>query len=672
MRINKALIDRALDVPSVNENAAMMYRRLISLIDQYNLLARDKGLPIKQIPVYGNNVNCALMSRLIGSIIKDIDRVKNIKEKEYPPKTARDVEFTDDKFNNDIWTYKIISGTENNTVSVGLNLDAFSEKFNGITVTLGYDDMPYEKLIDTDNTEYLTVSYERMFYDLSKTNVEALTIDNWTNRNVTDMSYMFTRQYYLQSLSLGNSFDTSNVTDMSSMFDYCYALQSLSLGNSFDTSNVTDMSSMFDYCYALQSLSLGNSFDTSNVTDMRSMFSDCYALQSLSLGNNFNTSNVTDMSNMFYSCWVLQSLSLGTSFDTSNVTDMRSMFSDCYALQSLSLGTSFNTSAVTNMSSMFSSCYALQSLSLYQVSTSIIKAFPSATWTIKDTESEDINTVNVTQGSSASWTQAEPTTWNNTPWTFYDPAKILNGVTFDGDTFTKDIWIYKIIPDTETVSVTLNDGAYLDGLTWTYDKMPYEKLITSNKTTYLTVSYKNMFGNTPINSTNLHLDGWSNRNVTAMDGMFLNRSELKSVRFSNFNTTNVTNMSNMFSGCTNLSNVDLDVGFNTTNVTNMSGMFSGCSSLRSLRLDAVFNTSKVTNMTNMFRLCSSLNSVTLYQPSSSIIKALPSATWTVKNNKPTEVNKVTVSEGVSASWTYDEPATWTLVPWTLSRTIQAQ
>ena len=77
---NKALIDRTLNVPSINDNNVMMYRKLTSLIMEYNIMARDKGLPVKSIPVYSNNMNCSLMIQSLTSILKNIDKVKNIKE----------------------------------------------------------------------------------------------------------------------------------------------------------------------------------------------------------------------------------------------------------------------------------------------------------------------------------------------------------------------------------------------------------------------------------------------------------------------------------------------------------------------------------------------------------------------------------------------------------------
>ena len=174
-------------------------------------------------------------------------------------------------------------------------------------------------------------------------------LNNLNTSKVTDMSYMFFRCMYLQSLDLSR-FDTSKVTNMSYMFESCCHLRSLDLSR-FDTRNVTNMSSMF-CCCSLQSLDL-SSFDTSKVTDMSSMFAECRFLQSLDL-SSFDTSKVTTMRAMFDGCRSLRSLDL-SNFDTSKVTDMSSMFFECKSLQLLDLS-SFDTSKVTTMRAMFDYC----------------------------------------------------------------------------------------------------------------------------------------------------------------------------------------------------------------------------------------------------------------------------------------------------------------------------
>ena len=95
--------------------------------------------------------------------------------------------------------------------------------------------------------------------------------------------------------------------------------------------------------------------------------------------------------------------------------------------------------------------------------------------------------------------------------------------------------------------------------------------------------------------------------MTDMNGMFSNCSQLTSLDLSNFDTSKVTDMGFMFKGCSRLTALDVSK-FNTSNVTNMRSIFERCSSLTSLDLSN-FNTSNVTDMTFMFLLCPELTTL---------------------------------------------------------------
>lgn len=79
-----------------------------------------------------------------------------------------------------------------------------------------------------------------------------------------------------------DTFNTSAVTNMSGLFEGCEALSELDL-SSLDTHAVTDMSGMFKGCNSLQTLTFGDSFNTTQVTDIHEMFQGCESLQSLDL-----------------------------------------------------------------------------------------------------------------------------------------------------------------------------------------------------------------------------------------------------------------------------------------------------------------------------------------------------------------------------------------------------
>ena len=79
-----------------------------------------------------------------------------------------------------------------------------------------------------------------------------------------------------------NTFDTSAVTDMSGLFEGCENLSELDL-SSLDTHAVTNMSGMFKGCTSLQTLTFGDTFNTTQVADIHEMFQGCGGLRSLDL-----------------------------------------------------------------------------------------------------------------------------------------------------------------------------------------------------------------------------------------------------------------------------------------------------------------------------------------------------------------------------------------------------
>ena len=98
---------------------------------------------------------------------------------------------------------------------------------------------------------------------------------------VTDMSGLFEGCKALTYVDLG-SLNTQAVTDMSGLFEGCEALSELDL-SSLDTHAVTDMSGMFKGCNLLQTLTFGNTFNTTQVKDIHEMFQGCGSLKSLDL-----------------------------------------------------------------------------------------------------------------------------------------------------------------------------------------------------------------------------------------------------------------------------------------------------------------------------------------------------------------------------------------------------
>ena len=635
-------------------------------------------------------------------------------------KTARNVEFTTksiisgqsavNAWEEGLWYY-ILNEYEDETydVCVYANMANIENSINNGELVLGYDDMPYELLVDGDGKKWKVNRYtvgtgnniSGLFSRLNDyDSITTLTLRNWTNRNIMDMSCMFIGHSKLNKLELDN----------------------------FNTSNVTDMRSMFANCYKLPSLDL-SSFNTSKVTDMRSMFANCFALTTLNL-NNFNTSNVKDMHYMFGSCTALITLDL-SSFNTSNVTDMSKMFDSCYNITTLTLGENFNKNEAASVYDIFVNCHNITALTLYQTSFSFIKELPSGTWPVTNNASIYVGNVTIYRGSSATWNTEVSDPWTNVPWTIYimktarnvefTPKSIISGQS-DVKTWTNegDLWYYIlneyeddkydicVYANMEKIKDEINDGT---SLALDYDDMPYELLVDITGKTWKVNRYtvgsgdniSGLFGRRNDNEWNsnvvsklisLTLRNWTNRNVTDMSYMFYGCFKLTSLDLSSFNTSTVTNMKEMFGACNGITSLGLS-SFDTSNVTDMRSMFEACRNLTTLTLGTNFNTSLVKDMVGMFFNCvelttltlgenfntseaatkiqvmffgcGKLTTVSLYQNASSIIEMLPSATWTVTNNASGKSGTVEVSQGSSATWSGDVPS-----PWTLTRTIQTQ
>ena len=107
-----------------------------------------------------------------------------------------------------------------------------------------------------------------------------------------------------------------------------------------------------------------------------------------------------------------------------------------------------------------------------------------------------------------------------------------------------------------------------------------------------------------LNIKKLNFTNCDTSNVTNMEHMFENCSQLTSLDLSSFNTINVKWMDDMFYNCSSLTSIDVSK-FNTSNVTTMLSMFYNCSSL--IRLDlSSFDTSNVGNLNRLIDKCSKL------------------------------------------------------------------
>ena len=366
--------------------------------------------------------------------------------------------------------------------------------------------------------------------------------------------------------------NTENVTSMAYMFSSCNKLAELDVTH-FNTANVKNMKYMFEYCKGLSSLDVTN-FNTANVTNMLAMFGRT-SLTSLDV-THFNTANVKDMTSMFYACKGLTSLDV-TNFNTANVTSMRDMFCKCDKLTSLDV-TNFNTAKVTDMDNMFFGCKMLKEI------------YVSDKFVTDDVISSRCMFSNCSSLSGdIDWTSDKPSdkTYAKT-----------DGGYFRDKAYDNRPWV-----------------KFADG-TLTF-RCGYKKTLGENE--YELNSGKNQpKWNTHNNNINLVVfdASFANARPKSCYAWFQGFENLKQIKgIENLNTENVTSMNGMFSGCSNLTELDL-THFNTANVTNMYDMFFGCKSLTTIYVSDEFVITNITNKTySLFFDCIKLKGAIGYNKS---------------------------------------------------------
>ena len=398
---------------------------------------------------------------------------------------------------------------------------------------------------------------------------------SFANARPTTTYYWFYNMENLKSITAMSYLNTSEVTNMVRMFGSCSKLTSLDLRN-FNTAKVTDMQGMFRFCNRLTSLDLSN-FNTSKVTNMRNMFYNCIALTSLDV-SSFNTSQVTNMYSMFAECSSLTSLDV-SSFNTSKVTDMAWLFAECANLRTIYVGEGWSTEVVNDY------------LNMFRNSTSLL----GGQGTTYDASHIDKAYAHIDGGTS-------------NPGYFTDANGPRHYACYTPSNTTLTFYYDNLHGSRTGTTYFLNDGVAEPG--WESDR------INANVTK---VVFNSSFAN--ARPTTTYYWFYNMENLQSITGMsYLNTSEvsnmaymfsgcknLSSIDLSHFNTAKVTDMNTMFGDCSNLINLDLG-SFNTTRVTDMSMMFYNCSGLTSLDLSS-FNTSKVIHMYGMFYFSSNLRTI---------------------------------------------------------------
>ena len=396
------------------------------------------------------------------------------------------------------------------------------------------------------------------------------------------------------------SFANARPTSCYRWFADCYCLTKIEGIENLNTESVEDMSYMFGNCNSLSSLDLSK-LNTAKVENMAYMFYYCQSLSSLNL-SNINTANVTDMEKMFYSCSKLSSLDL-TNFNTAKVKNMRSMFWNCSALTTIYVSDKFVTGQVTSSSDMFLYCSNLKGYSDSKIDHNYANCgtdgyfTPGCAYAEYDKATE---TLTFKCGLSKPKSAYDLNVGNNTPEWRKESEPELN----DDEFYVpgRKIDISKVVFDASFANARPTSCyEWFDFCTSLTEIEGIENLNTEEVT-----NMGSMFSGC-YDLTQLDVSNFNTQKVEDMSDMFVSCMALKSLNVSNFDTQKVKDMNDMFYNCNSLTSLDVS-NFDTQNVENMSYMFSSCEGLNSLDLSN-FDTQKVTNMNGMFWDSSALKTI---------------------------------------------------------------
>ena len=554
----------------------------------------------------------------------------------------------------------------------------------------------------------------KLFLDCA--NLESVDLTGLDTSNVTDMSSMFSGCSSLTKVNI-NSFDSSSVTKLDSMFLYCRALEELDLSR-WDISKVTEVEYMLFGCDKMTKIytpkKTGDSLlalpkggwlgsDGKNYTELPEnavesitlmrkiaptiegdiVYSGAFVNTMWTIDKNgllyvegtgdmyankkyveskpdwcddsmreavktakIEVTGATHLENLFVGCSNLVSVDL-SKLDTSNVTNMSGMFKGCSSLTSIDRS-EWDTSNVTNMSGMFYECSSLTSLDLSDFDISKLtgdKGLFSANDRLTTIQTPKKSGTSTRYLPGYSFMSASAQRWLGSDGRLYTefPQNATESITLvrklappiEGDiiysgSFGNTIW-----------TVDKNGLLYVEG-TGDICDVNLDPIWRSNDSIRDTIksakievteitSLDSLFEDCS-NLTSVDLSKLDTSKVTRMSKMFYGCENLTSVDLSKLDTSKVTDMSEMFYGCSNLTSVDV-TDFDTSNVIYMSGIFSGCKKLTSLDLSS-FDVSNLANdQEHWFSGCDSLTKIQTPKKTGECHIELEFKGWTYSDEK---------------------------------------
>lgn len=450
--------------------------------------------------------------------------------------------------------------------------------------------------VDFGNVDFSKVmTMTNMFYGC--TSLTSIDVSMLDTGNVQSCAGMFQGCTKLGSVDL-SSMDASKVSNISNMFYGCTSLTSASLPEMTD--RLTSIAYAFYNCTKLANVN-ASALNTSNVTDMHYAFYYCSSLTELDL-SGWKTSNVADMYGLFQNCNKLTRLDL-SGWDTSKVTTMSAMFFNCALLKELNVN-HFDVSSVTDISNMFNQTHAIEVLDLsswqfgqtvtannvFGASGSnkgVLKTIYAGDWTTHLSKANMMfNNCEMLVGGGKAYNSYDKSSAEASPDGYFSvkPTETAN-MLLPGHEFND------LIPSTATSVV------FTDEVDSTFDVIDLSASGDGSVVGWLD-------GTTFYVAT---IDGTKVIAHPNCNDMFMSKTALQVVDFTNLDTSDVCNMRRMFYGCTKLASVNVGL-LNTDNVRSTAYMFYNCSSLT--MVDASAWTLPMNTMAEyMFYGCAALETI---------------------------------------------------------------
>lgn len=288
---------------------------------------------------------------------------------------------------------------------------------------------------------------------------------------------------------------------------------------------------------------------------------------------NINTARVTNLSHFFDGCRSLSTYSLAQ-LDPTHVNDMSYMFAGCSALHFFYFPPEFKISDQCNTDYIFQDAYP-------ELQPGTLAPVIACTQAVKDKLTASLGFPTF------------PYNWN------IICARLLDGQAFQAA--LKQL----VYPDkdwegtTTPISViAFHRGTTEGGCLVSTELSEFEARATYNDLTH---------------TVDIYIDDDYLIFPSSCREMFAGRPNLTKIDWSEFGdnviTSSVTDMMGMFSGCPQLTSLDLTC-FETASVYDMSGMFYNCQTLTELDLTC-FNTAHVNDMSSMFCNCPKLTKLNL-------------------------------------------------------------